>query len=95
MIAGQTDSGCFATRCNGCLPEAAYPDSATVHISDPVDHSYAQWRVHRLVNGRIALLADTSRNMGRYNHCHRHSSQRLYTWNRPTSVAERRGRLPC
>jgi hypothetical protein len=32
-IALRADSGNFLARCNNCIPNAAYPDAAFIHVS--------------------------------------------------------------
>ena len=75
VIALQADTGRYVSRCNGCSPNAAYPDSVTVHIESPAGLPYAQWIVHRLKNGKVALqCSDTKRFLARCNDCHRNGA---------------------
>lgn len=63
------DSGKYAARCNNCIPDASYPDSVFVHVTDP-GPAYAQWVLTRLANGKYALRsADSGKYFARCNGC--------------------------
>ncbi|KAF0693342.1 hypothetical protein As57867_015633, partial [Aphanomyces stellatus] len=59
LITLQADSNNFLARCEGCVPGAAYSNSATVHVNNADNAAYAQWKVFNTGNGKIALQADT------------------------------------
>lgn len=44
-IALRADSGSYLARCNNCIPGAAYPDSAFVHVpaAKLMESPWAQW----------------------------------------------------
>ena len=46
-IALRADSGNYLARCNNCIPGAAYPDSAFVHVPDNelMKSPWAQWDI--------------------------------------------------
>ncbi len=68
-IALRADTGNYLTRCNGCYRGAAYPDSATMHITQAVLASspYAHWTLEKLANGKYALRTDTGNYLARCN----------------------------
>lgn len=66
------DSGNYLARCNSCVPNGAYPDSAFVHVkpSEIKTARYAHWRITHLADGTYALQASDSGNyLGRCNNC--------------------------
>jgi len=68
-VALQADTGKWFSRCRNCQ-NAAYPDTATVHIDLPTsDKPYAQFEVVDMGNGKIALKADTGKYVTRCRSC--------------------------
>ncbi|MEB3178822.1 MAG: hypothetical protein VKL59_07330 [Nostocaceae cyanobacterium] len=67
-IALKADTGKYLARCNGCIVGGAYPDSATIHVTDP-SLPYAQFTPELLDNGKYALKADTGKYLARCNSC--------------------------
>ncbi|DAZ92775.1 TPA: hypothetical protein N0F65_012452 [Lagenidium giganteum] len=65
----QADSGSYVARCTNCSP-GADADSVAVNIADPGGKPDAQWRVHRLDNGKFAFEATSGLYLGRCNNCH-------------------------
>ena len=43
----KADSGNYLARCNNCIPNAAYPDSAFVHVKEAevMNAPWAQWQI--------------------------------------------------
>ncbi|CAK4096228.1 unnamed protein product, partial [Aphanomyces euteiches] len=68
-IALKGDLGNFLARCNNCVPGAAYPDEAFVHVSDWRSGPWAQWTCEDADNGKIALKADSGKYLARCNNC--------------------------
>jgi hypothetical protein len=67
-IALKSDLGTYLARCRGCIVNGAYPDFATIHVTDP-SASYAQFTPELLDNGKYALKADTGKYLARCNNC--------------------------
>ncbi len=67
-IALKADSGKYLARCNNCIVGGAYPDSLTIHVTDP-SLPYAQFTPEYLLNGKYALKADTGKYVARCNNC--------------------------
>lgn len=68
----QADSSNCLSRCNGCIPDAAYPDNASVHVSlaEAKEAGYAQWIIEQMEPGKYALKCSDSGNyLGRCNGC--------------------------
>jgi hypothetical protein len=42
-IALKADTGLYLARCRGCSPNAAYPDTVTIHSANPSQEPWAQW----------------------------------------------------
>ncbi|NTV63066.1 MAG: sulfatase-like hydrolase/transferase [Oscillochloris sp.] len=70
-VALKADSGNYLARCNGCIPGAAYPDSAFVHVppADMLGSPWAQFTLRDLENGKYALQADSGNYLARCNGC--------------------------
>lgn len=68
-VALKADSGKYMARCNSCIPDAAYPDSAFVHVDDVNGSPWAQWEIENLGNGKYALKADSGKYLARCNSC--------------------------
>ncbi|OQR96297.1 cytochrome P450 [Achlya hypogyna] len=68
VISLRADSGSYLTRCSGCLPSAAYPNSATVS-STSSSKAVAQWTVKNVGGGKITLKADSGLYLARCNGC--------------------------
>jgi hypothetical protein len=70
-IAIRSDSGNYLARCNSCVPGAAYPDAAFVHVSqgELMASPWAQFFLERLDNGKYALQADSGNYVARCNNC--------------------------
>ncbi|KAF0711248.1 hypothetical protein As57867_005331, partial [Aphanomyces stellatus] len=64
IVTIQADTGKFIARCNGCIPSAAYPDSAFVHASTPFN-----WTVFNTGTGKLAFRSDTGNYLARCNGC--------------------------
>ncbi|RHX96447.1 hypothetical protein DYB25_011308 [Aphanomyces astaci] len=69
LISLRADTNLFMGRCDGCVPGGAYQDSAFVHVSDPKDAPWAQWKVFNTLDGKLVLQADTGKFLGRCNNC--------------------------
>ncbi|ETV81041.1 hypothetical protein H257_05661 [Aphanomyces astaci] len=69
LISLRADTDLFMGRCDGCVPGGAYQDSAFVHVSDPKDAPWAQWKVFNTLDGKLVLQADTGKFLGRCNNC--------------------------
>ncbi|OQR86307.1 cytochrome P450 [Thraustotheca clavata] len=65
----QADTGKYVARCNGCVPNGAYPDSAFVHVSQVSGNPWAVWKVTNTGNGKLALQADNGNYLARCNGC--------------------------
>ena len=67
----KADSGNYLARCNNCIPGAAYPDSAFIHVqpSELAQAPWAQFTLTRLGNGKYALQADSGNYLARCNNC--------------------------
>ncbi|OQR91261.1 cytochrome P450 [Achlya hypogyna] len=74
VIGLQADSGKFLSRCNNCVPGAAYPDSAFVHVSQLAGNPWSQWKVYNTDNGKLALQADSGNFLARCNNCARNAA---------------------
>ncbi len=70
-VALKADSGNFLARCNNCIPNAAYPDSAFVHVSPAqlAGSPWAQFTIQHLDNGKYAFQADSGNYLSRCNNC--------------------------
>lgn len=64
----RADTGNYLSRCNGCVPGGADPDSASVHATTS-DGPWSQWTLARLPNGKWTLQADTGKYLSRCNGC--------------------------
>ncbi|DAZ94594.1 TPA: hypothetical protein N0F65_005357 [Lagenidium giganteum] len=70
VIGLQSDTGMWLSRCNGCSPDAAYPDQVTMHMDSPSE-AFSQWIVRVLPDGKIGLeTLDTKHFLARCNGCH-------------------------
>ncbi|OQR97370.1 oxidoreductase [Achlya hypogyna] len=69
VISLKSDTGNFVGRCNNCIWNEAYDDSAFVHVPSPNSAPWAQWTVVNTGNGKIALRADTGKFLARCNNC--------------------------
>ncbi len=68
-VALQADTGKWLSRCRNCQ-NAAYPDTATVHIDLPTDgQPYAQFEAVDMGGGKIALKSDTGKYAARCRNC--------------------------
>lgn len=68
-VALQADTGEWLSRCRNCQ-NAAYPDTATVHIDLPTsDKPYAQFEVVKMDDGKIAFKSDTGKYLARCRNC--------------------------
>ncbi|RLO03195.1 hypothetical protein DYB28_013180 [Aphanomyces astaci] len=56
-------------KTDGCVLQGAYKDSAFVHVSDPKDAPWAQWKVFNTLDGKLVLQADTGKFLSRCNNC--------------------------
>jgi len=64
----KADTSKYLARCNNCIPDGAYPDSAFVHANSPQE-SYAQFVLEKLENGKYALKSDTGNYLARCDKC--------------------------
>ncbi|KAF0685482.1 hypothetical protein As57867_022567, partial [Aphanomyces stellatus] len=69
VLSLQADSGKYLDRCNNCVPKGAYPDSSTVHVTNPASESWGTWKVFNVGNGKIALRGDAGNYLARCNGC--------------------------
>jgi len=67
----RADDNHLLARCNNCIPNGAYPDSAMVHVPyDKFEHSpWAVFQLHLLDNGKYAFQADSGNFIARCNNC--------------------------
>ena len=67
----KADSGNYLARCNNCIPNASYPDSAFVHVKEAEvrNSPWAQFTIKRLDNGKYTLKADSGNYLARCNSC--------------------------
>ncbi|KAF0696315.1 hypothetical protein As57867_012875, partial [Aphanomyces stellatus] len=65
----QADSGKYLDRCNNCVPKGAYPDSSTVHVTNPASESWGTWKVFNTGSGKIALQGDAGKYLSRCQGC--------------------------
>ena len=67
----KADSGEFMGRCNGCAPNAAYPNSAFAHVSAANLRAapWSRFQLEQLSNGKYALRADSGHYVGRCHGC--------------------------
>ncbi|EQC35223.1 hypothetical protein SDRG_07452 [Saprolegnia diclina VS20] len=63
----RADTGKYFSRCNNCIPDAAYPDAAFVH-ADAVSPA-AVWTVVRAANNKVALQGDNGKFLARCTNC--------------------------
>ncbi|WNG17210.1 fascin domain-containing protein [Cystobacter fuscus] len=56
----KADTGKYVTRCNNCSPDAATPNTVTVHATDPNNEPYAQWTIRPIfpAGTKISLKSD-------------------------------------
>ncbi|EQC35232.1 hypothetical protein SDRG_07460 [Saprolegnia diclina VS20] len=69
VIGLQADTGKFLSRCNNCIPGAAYPDSAMLHVPALAGNPWSQWKVYNTGNGKLAFQADSGNFLSRCNNC--------------------------
>ncbi len=67
----RSDDQHLLARCNNCIPNAASPDSAMVHVPyDAFENApWAQFDLHLLDNGKYAFQADSGNFIARCNGC--------------------------
>nr|AIG56416.1 secreted protein [Achlya hypogyna] len=66
VISLQADTGHYLGRCNNCIWDEVYADSAFVHITEPW---LGQWTVFNAGDGKIVLQADSGNFLARCNNC--------------------------
>ncbi|KDO35145.1 hypothetical protein SPRG_01212 [Saprolegnia parasitica CBS 223.65] len=69
VISLRSDTGNYMGRCDSCVSNGAYKDSAFVHVKTPASSPWAQWTVVNTGNGKIALRADSGKYLSRCNNC--------------------------
>lgn len=67
----RADDNHLLARCNNCIPNGAYPDSAMVHVPYEKfkDSPWAIFNLQALDNGKYALQSDSGNYIARCNNC--------------------------
>lgn len=78
QVAFKGSNGLYLSRCNGCWPRGAYPDSAFVHIAGR--EPYALWTPELQANGKYAFKGDNGKYLARCNGCARSSVSKNFAF---------------
>lgn len=68
IYALKADTGRYLSRCSGCVPGGAYPDSASLHVTTS-NGPWAKWSLSKRPNGKWVLQVDTGRYLTRCRNC--------------------------
>ncbi|DBA05368.1 TPA: hypothetical protein N0F65_007530 [Lagenidium giganteum] len=63
------DSYRYLARCNNCYYYGSYPDSAFVHVEDPLDAPWAQWDMSEVHPGVVTFKSDSGLYLARCSNC--------------------------
>lgn len=75
-VAIRNSNGRYLSRCEGCWPEAIYPDSALIHQTNP-DQPFSQWTASIQPNGKWAFQSDNGKYMARCDSCTNSTTKNL------------------